>query len=38
MDEDVLHIYTTEYYSTIRSDEIMPFAATWIGPSDYCTK
>ena len=26
--EDVVHIYTVEYYSTIKNNEIMPFVAT----------
>ena len=26
--EDVVHIYTMEYYSAIERNEIMPFAAT----------
>ena len=34
MDKDVLHIYiyihTTEYYSAIKMNEIMPSAATWM--------
>ena len=29
-------IYTTEFYSSHRKDEIMPFAATWMGVDRDC--
>ena len=28
--EDVVHIYTMEYYSAIKKNEIMLFAGTWM--------
>ena len=28
--EDVVHTYTVEYYSAIKRNEIMAFAATWM--------
>ena len=28
--EDLVHIYTVEYYSAIKENEIMPSAATWM--------
>ena len=30
VDKDKIHIYTMEYYSAIKTIEIMPFAATWV--------
>ena len=30
--EDVFNIYTMEYYSAIKNNEIMPFTATWMDP------
>ena len=28
--EDVAHIYTMEYYSAIKKNEIRPFTVTWM--------
>ena len=28
--EDVVHIYTMEYYSAIKKSEILPFVAMWM--------
>ena len=37
--KDVEHIHTMEYYSAIKKNEIMPFAASKIdGPEDYHSK
>ena len=30
MDKKCVYIRTMEYYSAIRKNEIMPFAATWV--------
>ena len=28
------HIHTMQYYSAVRKNEIMPFAATWMDPEN----
>ena len=30
MDKDVVHIYVMEYYSAIKKNKLMQFAATWL--------
>ena len=30
MKETVVHIHTQDYYSALKKDKIMPFAATWM--------
>ena len=32
------YMYTLEYYSAIKTDERMPFAANMDGPGDYLTE
>ena len=32
--KDVVYIYTMEYYLTVKNNEIMPFATTWMELED----
>ena len=34
MDKDVVYLYTMEYYSAIKENNILPFVATWIDLED----
>ena len=36
--ENIWYIYTMEYYSDIREDEILPFATTWMVLEDTLSK
>ena len=32
--ENVVYMYTIEYYSALKKKEILQYAATWINPED----
>ena len=32
--EDVVHVYTVEYYSAIKKNETLPFVITWMDLQD----
>ena len=32
--EDVVYTYAMEYYSAFKRNTVIPFTATWVGPSD----